>query len=365
MTVDIQHSANSQVVGLTPYQPGKPIDELQRELGLTNIIKLASNENPLGASPKALAAVQLVGRDISLYPDGNGFALKTKLAAKLSVATTQLTLGNGSEDVLSGVFRAFVAPKDEVIISEYSFAAYNILATIAGAKLTQVKANNWGHDLADMAASVTPNTKLIIIANPNNPTGTYNNADEIEKFLASIPKNIIIVVDQAYVEYIEQSDYPQMLQYLIKYPNLIITRTFSKVYGLAGLRVGYGISSTAIADLLNRVRQPFNVNSLALCAATAALDDVDFINKSVELNNTQRKYLEDNFARLDLEYIKSLGNFISVNFGKNSSQIFDKLLHKGIIVRPLLPYNMPDYLRITVGLDTENQRLISALKDIL
>ncbi len=367
---DFLHLAAPGVRQLKPYQPGKPIEELERELGVSNIIKLASNENPLGPSPLALTAARAALEDVWLYPDGNGFVLKDKLAAKLGVAMDQLILGNGSSDVLDFVVRAFVTSQDEVMFSEHAFAVYPILTQAAGARAVVVPARDWGHDLAAMRAAVTEHTRLIFIANPNNPTGTWLPAAELEAFIAGLPAHVLVLVDEAYFEYANDpamgaADYPDAVSWVGRYPNLIVARTFSKCYGLAGLRVGYGVCHPQVADLLNRVRPPFNVNSLGLAAAAAALDDSEHLQQTLELNAAGMRQLTAGFAALDLRHISSVGNFVSVDTGRAAAPLYEALLREGVIVRPVANYGMPNHLRVTVGLPEENDRFIAALGKVL
>lgn len=367
---DFLHLAAPGVRQLRPYQPGKPIEELERELGVSNIIKLASNENPLGPSPLALAAARAVLEDVWLYPDGNGFVLKDRLAQKLGVAMGQLILGNGSSDVLEFAVRAFVTPQDEVMFSEHAFAVYPILTQAAGARAVVVPAKDWGHDLAAMRAAVTEHTRLIFIANPNNPTGTWLPAGELEAFIAALPAHVLVLVDEAYFEYASHpamgaTDYPDAMAWVGRYPNLIVARTFSKCYGLAGLRVGYGVCHPEVADLLNRVRPPFNVNSLGLAAAAAALDDGEHLQQTLELNAAGMAQLMAGFSALDLRHIPSVGNFVSVDTGRVAAPLYDALLREGVIVRPVANYGMPSHLRVTVGLPEENERFLAALAKVL
>ncbi len=359
------------VADLHPYQPGKPIDELQRELGLTHIVKLASNENPLGPSERVKKAIEEAIGDASLYPDGSGFHLKLALSKKLGVPSEMITLGNGSNDVLDVIARVFLSPGREAIYSEYAFIVYAIATQSVSATARVAKAipdnlkGAYGHDLSAMAQLVNDKTSVIFIANPNNPTGTWIDPDELDAFIKKIPDNIIIVLDEAYGEYLDVGQYPDTTQWIDKYPNLIITRTFSKAYGLAGLRVGYSVSHPDIADLLNRVRHPFNVNSLGLVAAEAALKDEAYIEQSRMLNKAGLKQLERGFKHLGLNYIPSVGNFISVEFGDNAAQVYNDLLHEGVIVRPVAGYKMPSHLRVSVGLEAENQQCLNALANII
>lgn len=356
---------------LTPYQPGKPIAELERELGLSNIVKLASNENPLGPSPKALAAIHLELNALHLYPDGGGFELKAALAGKLGVEAAQITLGNGSNDVLELAARAFLSAETSAVFSQHAFAVYPIVTQAVGARACVAKAHDgsagprYGQDLNAMAELVDAKTRLIFIANPNNPTGIYLGRDELGGFLKNIPEHVLVVIDEAYFEYVDKPDYPDALQWLEIHPNLIVTRTFSKAYGLAGLRVGYSVSSVEIADLLNRVRQPFNVNSLALVAATAALSDEGHLQRTVDLNRTGLVWMGDNLTKRGLACIPSVGNFITVDVGRNALPVYQALLREGVIVRPIANYGLPDHLRVTIGTEKENQVFIDALDRVL
>lgn len=350
---------------LVPYKAGKPIEELERELGLSQIIKLASNENPFGAGKKALAAIRAALPELGLYPDGSGYHLKTALANKYGAAVEQITLGNGSNEILELIARAFVTPELEVIFSQHAFAVYPIVTQAVGATAVVVPAVDYGHDLEAMLDAVTPKTRVIFIANPNNPTGTLLSQASLEAFISALPDTVICVLDEAYFEFVSQVETVNSIDWLIKFPNLIITRTFSKAYGLAGLRVGYSLSSSEIADILNRVRQPFNNNSLALVAATAALDDIEHLQKTVQNNTQGMQQLTDGFKTLGLEWIPSAGNFVSVDLNQSGQLIYDKLLHKGVIVRPVGVYEMPSYLRISIGTPAENAVFLQALADVL
>ncbi len=351
------------ITKLQPYVPGKPIEELQRDYGLSDIVKLASNENPLGPSPKVRQAVDSASQELTRYPDGNGFKLKMVLAEKHQVNVDQITLGNGSNDVLEMIARAFVSPADEVMFSEYAFAVYPLVTQAIGAQAVVAKAKDFGHDLDLMLSLITPKTKLIFIANPNNPTGTHISTTELEQFVKQVPPHALVVIDEAYVEYGEQQE--STVTWLKKYPNLIITRTFSKAYGLAGLRVGYALSEPEVADLLNRIRQPFNVNSLALAAATAAVNDDDYLAQTKQANDAGMSQLLDGFEVLGLSSIPSKGNFVTVDVGMSGDQVFDALLHKGVIVRPVTNYGLPQYIRVSIGLESENNRFLTALAEVL
>ena len=350
---------------LIPYKAGKPIEELERELGISNIVKLASNENPLGIGEKARTAIQSAIADLALYPDGSGFNLKTALAKKYSVSTEQITLGNGSNEILELVARAFVAPENEVIFSQYAFAVYPIVTQAVGAKAVVTPAINYGHDLNEMLLRVTTKTRVVFIANPNNPTGTLLKQEAIQHFINLLPEHVICVLDEAYFEFVSQNEAIDSVSWLQKFPNLIITRTFSKAYGLAGLRVGYSLSSVAIADLLNRIRQPFNNNSLALVAAEAALNDVKHVRETIDNNLAGMKQLTEGFEALALSWIPSAGNFVSVDLKQDGMPIYEALLQKGVIVRPIGVYEMPSFLRISIGTHAENTKFLTAFKDVL
>lgn len=365
MSRDYLALAMPSVQKLNPYIPGKPIEELQRELGINDIIKLASNENPLGPNPKVLEAIERELPHLTLYPDGNGFILKQALAKKFALDVNQITLGNGSNDVLDLVARAYLGPGREAVYSQYGFAVYPISTQAVGAKGIEVPAKDYAHDLNAMAAAITEKTAVVFIANPNNPTGTWFTKNALNEFLAAVPEHVLVVLDEAYTEYVVEADFPDGLDYLRGYPNLIVTRTFSKAYGLAGLRVGYGACNPQIADALNRVRQPFNVDSLALVAATTALLDDDYLNRSRNVNRAGLKLLEAGFQSLGLSYIPSVGNFITVHFGQPALPIYQKLLCQGVIVRPVGNYGMPDSLRVSVGTLAENQRFLDALGHVL
>jgi histidinol-phosphate aminotransferase len=370
-TTNFSALALSGIQGLQPYQPGKPIEELERELGVTNTLKLASNENPLGASSNALRALQDPLQSLHLYPDGAGFGLKDKLAETLPIQPQQVTLGNGSNDVLDMIARCFLTEGRNAVFSEHAFAVYPIVTQAVGAEAkvaAPFAADHtmpYGHDLDAMLSLIDDQTQVVFIANPNNPTGTWLAADELESFMLRVPKHIIVVVDEAYFEYVSEAEYPDTIQWLEHYPNLIVTRTFSKIYGLAGLRVGYAVSNPEIADLLNRVRQPFNVNSMALAAATAALDDIEQLTMSVQVNNDGLKQWELACENYGWPYIPSVANFICVDVGSDANKVYEDLLKEAVIVRPIANYKLPRYLRITIGTADQNQRCISALDKVL
>lgn len=359
------------VRGLTPYIPGKPISELERELGLSNIIKLASNENPLGPSPKAVEAAARSLEALHLYPDGGGFELKRALSAHLGVAPEQITLGNGSNDVLDLVGRTFLGPERGAAFSEHAFAVYPIVAQAMGAVLQVAPAGDgsrgprYGHDLEALSRVIDSTTRVVFLANPNNPTGTYLAEHALESFLNGLPDQTMVVIDEAYFEYVGAADYPDATRWLKTHPRLIVTRTFSKAFGLAGLRVGYAVSSPDTADLMNRVRQPFNVSLIALEAARAALEDPQHLEATVRLNREGLAYLEQALRQRGLAVIPSVGNFVTFDLAQTAQPVYEALLRAGVIVRPIANYGLPRHLRVTVGLDMENRAFIEALDRVL
>jgi len=367
--------APAYIRAIAPYQPGKPISELAREMGLdeTDIVKLASNENPLGISPKARAAIVGLIDELALYPDGNGFELKSAITNKLGAAfagigMSGIVLGNGSNDVLELVTRAFLAPGTSAVYSQHAFAVYPLVTQATGATGIEAEALNYGHDLAAMRAAIRDDTRVVFIANPNNPTGTLLEPGALQAFLESVPEQVVVVLDEAYGEFLDADMQAPSVAWLGQFPNLVLTRTFSKAYGLAGLRVGYALARPQVAGLLNRVRQPFNVNSLALAAATAALNDVDFIAESKRVNDAGMAQMLQGFQGLGLEHIDSFGNFVCVKVGspqRSAASIFQALLKQGVIVRPVGNYGMPDYLRVSIGLPEHNARFLSVLGEIL
>lgn len=363
---DLCEHAPAYVRAIAPYLPGKPITAVARELGLevSAIVKLASNENPSGMSPRAKAAVEAELAGASRYPDG--FALAQAIARFVGVDAAQVVLGNGSNDLLEMVASAFLAPGREAVFSQYAFAVYPLATQARGARAAVVPARDFGHDLTAMQAAVTGETRVIFVANPNNPTGTRLEAPALEAFLAAVPSTVVVVLDEAYNEYLPPAERAGSVRWLAAHPNLVITRTFSKAYGLAGLRVGYALAHPRVADLLNRVRQPFNVNNLALAAAEAALGDTAFVDASYDLNRRGMQQLLAGFARLGLAHIPSHGNFVCVHIPRRGNEpgaaaVFQALLRQGVIVRPLANYGMPDHLRVTVGLPDENDRFLQAL----
>jgi len=364
-TDKIYNLAVSGVQKLIPYTPGKPIEELERELGISHIIKLASNENPLGPGKKALAAIQATLKDLALYPDGNGFNLKLALADKYAVDMSQITLGNGSNEILELVARAFLTPGLEVVFSQHAFAVYPLVTQAVGATAVVAPALNYGHDLNAMLQRVTDRTRLVFIANPNNPTGTLLDHGRLETFIQALPDTCICVLDEAYCEFVGDGSAGHSIAWLKKYPNLLITRTFSKAYGLAGLRIGYGLSSPQLADILNRVRQPFNNNMLALAAAEAALTDSEHLQNTLAVNAQGMQFVTEGFKSLGLEWIPSAGNFVLVDMQQPALPIYEALLRKGVIVRPVGVYELPNHLRVTIGTQAENQLFLQALTELL
>jgi len=356
---------NPFVTRVSPYRPGKPVEELTRELGITDIIKLASNENPRGPGAAVQQAIHEASTNLSRYPDGNGFVLKDALSRQLGVGLDQITLGNGSNDVLDLAARMAIGPGASAVISEHAFVVYKLAVTLAGGHLISIPAKQYGADLDAMLAAVTPDTAMVFLANPNNPTGTWVMEADLVRFLDALPPQVWMVLDEAYFEYVEEPDYPDGLRLLARYPNLIVVRTFSKIHGLAALRVGYAVSTPEAADLMGRVRHPFNVNSIGLAAATAALGDTGFVEQSRKLNREGLATLAAGLERLGLRYIPSVGNFITFEPGHDPRAVYDALLREGVIVRPIGEYGLPDHLRVTVGLPAETERFLHALERVL
>jgi len=354
--------APQYVRGLSPYVGGKPIDEVARELGLdpTAIVKLASNENPRGPSPRALAAIATAAAELTRYPDGNAFVLKQALAAKLAVDPEQVVLGNGSNDVLELVTHAFLRPGDEAVFAQHSFAVYPLATQARGATGVVVPARAYGHDLPAMRAAITPRTRVVFVANPNNPTGTWIPPDPLRAFVASVPPEVVVVLDEAYNEYLDPEQQAHATTWVREHPNLVVSRSFSKAYGLAALRVGYGVMDATVADLLNRVRQPFNVNALAQAAALAALADTEYVEESRRLNRAGLAQLTAGLDAMGVAWLPSHGNFLLVNVG-DATRVNAALLRQGVIVRPVANYGLPAFLRVTVGLPRENERFLAAL----
>ena len=360
---DIEKLAPANVRGIAPYVPGKPIAETARELGIpeAEILKMASNENPLGASPKALAAIRGALDELHYYPDGGGFELKRVLSRRLGVAPANIVLGNGSNDVLELVARAFLRPGDSAVYSQHAFMVYPLVIQAIGATGIEVPAKDFATDLDAIARAVAAETRMVFVANPNNPTGTFNPWADIERFVESVRADVLVVLDEAYGEYLPDELKSPTQGWLARFPNLVVSRTLSKAFGLAGLRVGYGLADPRVAEVMDRVRQPFNVNHLAMVAACAALDDEEFIQRSREVNAAGLEQLAAGFGRLGLEYIPSFGNFITVRVGPEAARIYREMLAEGVIVRPIAGYGMPEHLRVTVGLPEHNARFLAAL----
>jgi histidinol-phosphate aminotransferase len=361
--MDPCESSPSYVRSIAPSQPGKPISELAREMGLKedSIIKLASNENPRGIGPRTRAAIERAVGDIARYPDGNGHELKSALATRYGVDMAQIVLGNGSNDVLELVALAFLGPGRAAVYSQHAFAVYPLATQARGARGIVVPARDYGHDLEAMARAVDEDTGVMWIANPNNPTGTFVPGAALEAFLRRVPERVIVVLDEAYNEYLPADLRADSVKWLKRHPNLVLTRTFSKAYGLAGLRVGYALAHPAVADVMNRVRQPFNVNSVALAAAVAALQDMEFVARSYAENLQGLRQLREGTQALGLDFIPSSGNFLTVRVGK-AQELYRRLLKRGVIVRPVGGgYGLPEHLRVTVGTESENERFLAAL----
>ena len=348
---------------LSPYVPGKPIEELAREYGLDegDIVKLASNENPRGPSAKVQQAIAAAAAGVTRYPDGNGFALKSALAARFKLELEQIVLGNGSNDILELATQAFLRPGDQAVYSQHAFAVYPLATQARGAAGIEVPARELGHDLPAMRAALTPHTRIAFVANPNNPTGSWLAPEAVREFIASVPPDVLVVLDEAYNEYLEPSQQADSAAWLARHPNLLISRTFSKAYGLAGLRVGYGLADAAVADMLNRVRQPFNVNSVAQAAAIAALADTAYVEESARLNRSGLTQLMQGLDAIGVGHVVSHGNFLLVHVGA-AAAVYEALLRQGVIVRAVANYGLPEHLRVSVGLPVENQRFLAALR---
>ncbi len=358
--------APDYIKSIAPYLPGKPISELAREIGMdaSAIVKLASNENPLGMSPKAESAIQEALAEVARYPDGNCFLLREAIVKKFGVKPNSIIFGNGSNDILELAARAFLCNGVESIYSQHAFAVYPLVTQAVGARGNKVPAKNFGHDLEEMAKAVNSSTRVIFIANPNNPTGTLLDGDQIYSFLKIIPRNVLVVLDEAYDEYLSNQKKSEAINWIGEFENLLISRTFSKAFGLAGLRIGFGLASPQIIDIMNRVRQPFNVNSLAQAASAASLFDDSFVERSRALNQAGLHQIEEGLRKLNLDFIPSSGNFISFRVG-NATEIYNELLLKGVIVRPVANYEMPDYLRVSIGLFKENEKFLDSLESIV
>jgi len=354
-----------QVSDLIPYVPGKPVEELERELGITGSIKIASNENPLGPSKLGVEAALKTATELHRYPDGDCFYLKKKLAGKLGINESNLIIGNGSNEVIEIIARTFLSESDEAIYGEHAFIVYPIVTQAVGARHVVSPMPDLVHNLDDFASKITKKTRIIYLANPNNPTGTIFKQNEFDNFLSRVPDEVIVIVDEAYFEYVDDPEYPDSLEYQKNRKNIVTVRTFSKIYGLAGLRVGYGVGSEELISYVNRVREPFNVNSLAQAAAEAALDDTAHIKNTKEVNRDGLEYLIGNLEKIGVKYTPSFTNFILIDLEDNPMQVYNDLLREGVIVRPVGGYGLKSHLRVSVGLETENKRFITALKKVL
>jgi len=362
---DPRSLVRKQVLEIKPYQPGKPIEEAERELGIGEVIKLASNENPLGPSELALQAVRDRLKEMCLYPDGAAYEVRRALSEKLGVKETQVVLGFGSCELIELVLKAFLNPGEQVVSSRYAFAYFKLATQVIGGENRIVKDRNFGHDLEAMADAITPKTKVVFIANPNNPTGTMNTNGEVERFMARAPDHTIVVFDEAYYEFVDREDYPQTLRWVKAGRNVIILRTFSKIYGLAGMRIGYAIAREELIWALNQVRQVFNTTRLAHIAAVAALRDEEHVKRTLEVNRKGQEYLYSEFAKLGLFYLPSQANFVLVDLKVDAERIFQKLLREGIVVRALAGYELPTFIRVTVGTPEQNQRFVRALRKVM
>ncbi|HEX9263127.1 MAG TPA: histidinol-phosphate transaminase [Candidatus Binatia bacterium] len=346
---------------LIPYEPGKPIEEVERDYGIANSVKLASNENPLGPSPKALAAIREKLPQLNLYPDGDCFYLKQGLAKKLGVAPEKLIFGTGSNEIIELAVRTFMHPGDEAVMAQQAFVVYQLIVQAVGGKGKAVPLKNFTHDLTAIGEAITPQTRVVFLANPNNPTGTIYRREEWERFLGKVSRDVLLIVDEAYFEYVTDPSYPDSLEYHAEDRAILTVRTFSKLYGLAGLRIGYGVGAKALIALMQRVRQPFNVNAPAQWAALAAVDDAEHVKRSLEANREGLAYLQKEFTRLGLAFVPSSANFILVQVGKGQ-EVFEQLLRRGVIVRPMAGYKFPEHVRVTVGTMPENRKFIEALE---
>ncbi|EEG79025.1 histidinol-phosphate transaminase [Dethiobacter alkaliphilus] len=354
-----------QIMEIKPYVPGKPVEEVERELGISDVIKLASNENPLGPAPASLKVMQELINKVATYPDGNCYYLKNSLAEKLNLTFSHLVVGNGSDEVIKLIAEAFLDEGDEIIMANPSFSEYDFAAKIMGARTVMVPTKDLTHDLEAMAAAVTENTKLVFVCNPNNPTGTMVGKKEVEAFLDKLPQGVITIFDEAYFEYVLAEDYPDTLEFVRQERDVIVLRTFSKIYGLAGLRIGYGVAKPELIGLISRVKEPFNVNLIAQGAALAALEDVDHVKNSVAMNEEGKKYLYEEFERMNLPYQPTHANFIWVQIKADCQKAFAKLMRLGVIVRTGDIFGAPDVVRVTVGTSEQNKRFIEALEKVL
>lgn len=360
----IEKLVRKNILNFQPYLPGKPIEHVQRELGLTRVDKLASNENPLGPSPRAVNAMRKFLNRVNLYPDGSGFYLKRVLARKLRVKPENIILGSGTDEIIEIIGKTFLNPIDEIIVSEHAFIRYEMAGELMGCQVKKVPMINFRHDLEAMRKGINRRTKIVFIANPNNPTGTYVTEEEVQKFMKGLPKDIMVVFDEAYREYVTRKDYPMTVPYVRQGRTVIVLRTFSKIYGLAGLRIGYGIGQSKLIEFMERIRPPFNTNSLAQVAAVASLSDESHLRRSRNLVGIEKRYLEKNLKRMAIEFVPSAANHILVKVG-NGQNVFERLLKKGIIVRPMAEYDLPEFIRVTIGLPRQNRRFLNALREVM
>jgi len=349
---------------LTPYPPGKPIEELERELGIRDSIKLASNENPLGPSPKAVAAITAALGDLHRYPDGSAFYLKRRLAERLGVSEAEVIVGNGSNEIIELAVRTFLRPGDEAVMADQAFVVYRLVVQSAGGSSRMVPLRDFTHDLEAIAAAVTPRTRLVFLGNPNNPTGTIVRRAAWRAFLGRLPEHLLVVADDAYAEYVEDPEYPDTIRERGDRVPVLSLRTFSKLYGLAGLRIGYGVAAAPVIDALDRIRQPFNVNALALAGARAALDDEEHVRRTLAANRAGMAFLVEACRALGLAHVPSAANFVLVRVG-DGARVYEALLRRGVIVRPMAVYGFPEHVRVTVGTEAENARFVAALRAVL
>jgi len=360
----IEKLVRKNVLDFQPYIPGKPIEQVKRELGLARVDKLASNENPLGPSPRAVKAMRKFLNQVNLYPDGSGFYLKKLLARRLRLRPENIILGSGTDEIIEIIGKTFLEPTDEIVVSEHAFIRYKMAGELMGCGVREAPMRNFTHDLEAMRKAINRRTKIVFIANPNNPTGTYVTEEAVERFMNGMPEEVIVVFDEAYKEYVTRKDYPKTLPYVRHGRTIIVLRTFSKIYGLAGLRIGYGVGKSELIEFMERIRPPFNTNSLAQVAALASLSDKSHVRKSRNLVDKEKSYLEESLEKLAIEFVPSVTNHILLKVG-NGRNVFEKLLRRGIIVRPMEEYDFPEYIRVTIGFPQQNRRFINALKEVL
>ncbi|MFN3476292.1 MAG: histidinol-phosphate transaminase [Candidatus Methylomirabilales bacterium] len=365
MAKSIEELASPYLREIRPYSPGKPIEEVERELGITGAVKLASNENPLGPSPLALQAIRNALEGIHRYPDGGGYYLKQALSEKFGLDPDHFILGNGSNELIELCARCFLREDDEAIMADPAFIVYQTVTHVIGARPILVPLKDFQHDLEEMARRISPKTKLIFVGNPNNPTGTCVTPEEIDRFMASVPPDVIVLFDEAYFEYLPVELQPETIRYVLEGRYVLLLRTFSKIYGLAGLRIGYGIAPPSLIEVMNRARQPFNVNALAQVGALAALNDDAHVAMARRLNEAGKRYLYGQLEEMRVAYVPTFANFILIDVGQNGEEVAQALMRRGIIVRPMDPYHLPTHLRVTIGTPQENERFIDALLEVL